>query len=123
MIMEGGAANLDTPKNIETLERIYKQKSANSSTDTGGPDPPGNGGDDRPEGDDGDGDDRRITADEKYARKGVFAKECLLFNLPEESLEILKDDPIRELKEISKVRHLLSQKFSFFRPAFDLETK
>ena len=72
---------MDKPSsNVETLNRIFNDESA--KTEMGGGDsPPGNGGDDRPEGGDGDGEQRRITAEEKYGIKGMFAKECLLFNL------------------------------------------
>jgi hypothetical protein len=61
---------MDSPtKDIDILERIFNDESA--KTDRGGNDglPPGNGGDDRPEGG-GDGDERRITAKEKYGIKG-----------------------------------------------------
>ena len=98
--MPGGSAVLESPtKDIDTLERIFNDESA--KTDSGGGDgfPPGNGGDERPEGG-GDGDERRITAKEKYGIKGMFAKECLLFNLSMDSIQKLRDDPIRELKEI-----------------------
>ena len=73
-----GSAVLDS--NIETLERIFNDDSA--KLDMGGGDnPPNDGGNERPEGGDGDGDPRRITAEEKYGIKGMFAKECLLFNM------------------------------------------
>ena len=91
---------LERPSNIDTLERIFNDESA-PKTDRGGGDfPPGNGGDDRPEGGDGDGDPRRLTAEEKYGIKGMFAKECLLYNLSTESIEKMRSDPILELTEI-----------------------
>jgi hypothetical protein len=83
--MEKGPAVLEK-SNVESLERMFNKESAKTD-DGGGDDPPGNGGDDRPfGGGGGDGDERRITAEEKYGIKGMFAKECLLFNLSTESI-------------------------------------
>ena len=104
------------------MERIYKDKSAKLDDGDGG-DPPKDGGDERPEGDDGEGDSRRLTSAEKYGIKGMFAKECLLFNLSTGDLARLKESPTLELKEIQRVRQILENELACFLPSYDLETR
>ena len=66
-----------------------------------------------------------LSADEKFGIKGMFAKECLLYNLPQDYINGLKNNPLKEMTDIQKVRGILdSQKFKeLFPAAFDLKTK
>ena len=55
----------------------------------------------------------------------MFAKECLLFNLPETYINNLKNNPLKEMNDIQKVRAILESDFfmKVFPAAFDLKTK
>lgn len=55
----------------------------------------------------------------------MFAKECLLYNLPQDYIDNLKNNPLKEMTDIQKVRQILESLFftKTFPAAFDLQTK
>ena len=70
---------------------------------------------------DGDGDPRRVTSEEKYAAKGMIAKECLLSMLSQDEIDKLRNDPFLEMRELIFIRSILDS--SPYKAAFDLKTR
>ena len=128
MYTDGGAV-LEKP-DVAKLESMFNKTphlQFGGGNGNGGDIGRGGGG-----GDDGDGsgdsfeyNKNRLTADEKYGLKGMFAKECLLFNLPKEYTDDLKSNPLKEMADIQKIRTILESLFftTTFPAAFDLKTK
>jgi len=65
---------------------------------------------------------RRISAEEKYGAKGLFAKEVLLNRLPTSEIELMIESPMKEMRYIWTVRSHLDDPDFPFKAAFDLHT-
>lgn len=98
------ATTLQKP-NIANLEKMLAQTPSIDNGDGGGNSGIGGGRGDWGGGGRGDGepwDDKynngSISADEKYALRGKFAKECILFNLPKEYC--ITASPMTKLNDI-----------------------
>lgn len=64
-----------------------------------------------------------MSADEKYALRGQFAKECIQHNLPIEY--IITASPVTKMNNIQKVREILDSEYirETFKTAYDLKTR
>ena len=73
-------------------------------------------------GGDGEGFDH-LSKNERFRLKNQFAKECLLFTQNEKYKMECEENPMKLLSDIQKVRDIIDNDFSFFKPGFDAGRK
>lgn len=64
-----------------------------------------------------------MSKEEKFFLKGQYAKQCLKWFMPNSYFEFLKQNPMKEIRDISIIRNILDDPKFSFKPAFDLSIK
>jgi len=112
--MNGNGGALLEKIDIASLERMYNStqeievqygggNGGKGGNIGGGGDDGGGGGDG---GSGGSGDEwfeynkNNMSADEKFGIRGKFSKECLLYNLPQDHIDELKNNPLKYMNGI-----------------------